>query len=578
MGDQRTNMSDLPSAKPKAVGPAVTVEELVAMGVPEKKAKQTLPNLALCQMVADIKAIALQHVGDIPVALGKQLFEIASKMKSPASETLQLVVEMVAKGEISSTEQTTAATKLLNAGAVVDRASVVTDCGVGVTVSEATITSVIERVWAENQADIDAKGHGMNGAVITQVRADAGLTWASGKLVSEMITAKFNAALGVVDKKKMKEQRKKELDAEKKEKVPFLFTQYLQEAFKVPLVIQMTDDEKFLFKEDLELPYVRKCLRENAKDIIALGFDRERTFMFSDIDYIIGGNGTDFYKNILEVQKRCNLNTAQSIFGFGPEHNIGQISFASIQASPSFATSFPHIVPPNARCLIPCAIDQDPYFRMTRAIAPRMKCQKPALIHSKFFPAMTGSQTKMSSSTASPTTIFLTDTPEQIAEKIKKYAFSGAPKTLAEHKEKGANLEVDVSYQYLRFFLEDDAKLQSIGDSYSTGKMMTGEVKAELSTVLQELVAAFQVRRAAVTEEEVDYFMSVDKFKKHQASQASAPANSTADAGVASLEQYLGNHNLEGLLGDAANQIAKDKPADPIAALAAHFAALSARK
>ena len=53
--------------------------------------------------------------------------------------------------------------------------------------------------------------------------------------------------------------------------------------------------------------------------------------MFSDIDYITGGNGTDFYKNILEVQKRCNLNTAQSIFGFGPEHNIGQISFASIQ-------------------------------------------------------------------------------------------------------------------------------------------------------------------------------------------------------------------------------------------------------
>jgi len=300
--------------------------------------------------------------------------------------------------------------------------------------------------------------------------------------------------------------------------------------------------------------------------------------MFSDIDYITGGNGTDFYKNILEVQKRCNLNTAQSIFGFGPEHNIGQISFASIQASPSFATSFPHIVPPKARCLIPCAIDQDPYFRMTRAIAPRMKCQKPALIHSKFFPAMTGSSTKMSSSTASPTTIFLTDTPEEIAQKIKKYAFSGAPKTLAEHKEKGANLEVDVSYQYLRFFLEDDAKLQSIGDSYSTGKMMTGEVKAELTTVLQELVAAFQVRRAAVTEEEVDYFMSVDKFKKHQASQASAPANSTADAGVASLEQYLGNHNLEGLLGDAANQIAKDQPADPIAALAAHFAALSTRK
>jgi len=31
--------------------------------------------------------------------------------------------------------------------------------------------------------------------------------------------------------------------------IPFLFTQYLQEAFNIPLVIQLTDDEKFLWKE-----------------------------------------------------------------------------------------------------------------------------------------------------------------------------------------------------------------------------------------------------------------------------------------------------------------------------------------
>jgi tryptophanyl-tRNA synthetase len=29
--------------------------------------------------------------------------------------------------------------------------------------------------------------------------------------------------------------------------IPFLFTKYLQEAFNVPLVIQMTGDEKFLW-------------------------------------------------------------------------------------------------------------------------------------------------------------------------------------------------------------------------------------------------------------------------------------------------------------------------------------------
>jgi tryptophanyl-tRNA synthetase len=32
-------------------------------------------------------------------------------------------------------------------------------------------------------------------------------------------------------------------------------------------------------------------LRENAKDIIALGFNRDKTFMFSDLDYM-GGKET----------------------------------------------------------------------------------------------------------------------------------------------------------------------------------------------------------------------------------------------------------------------------------------------
>lgn len=58
-------------------------------------------------------------------------------------------------------------------------------------------------------------------------------------------------------------------------------------------------------------------------------------------------------------------------------------------------------------------------------------------MHSKFFPAMTGPSSKMSSSTGQDKTVFLTDDLDSIGEKIKKYAFSGAPKTLAEHREKG---------------------------------------------------------------------------------------------------------------------------------------------
>lgn len=62
---------------------------------------------------------------------------------------------------------------------------------------------------------------------------------------------------------------------------------YLQDAFKVPLVIQLTDDEKFLWK-NIKLEETRRLARENAKDIIACGFDINRTFIFSDFDYVGG--------------------------------------------------------------------------------------------------------------------------------------------------------------------------------------------------------------------------------------------------------------------------------------------------
>ena len=62
---------------------------------------------------------------------------------------------------------------------------------------------------------------------------------------------------------------------------------------------------------------------------------------------------------------------------------------------------------------------QDPYFRMTRDVAPRLHYRKPALLHSVFFPALQGAQTKMSASD-STSSVFLTDTANQIKKKVRK--------------------------------------------------------------------------------------------------------------------------------------------------------------
>ena len=296
--------------------------------------------------------------------------------------------------------------------------------------------------------------------------------------------------------------------------VPFIFTKYLQDVFKCPLVIQVTDDEKFLYKKELKLEETIKMGFDNIKDIIAFGFDLSKTFIFSDCEYI-----QYLYKNTLKIQKAITYNQIKSLFGFNDSDNIGKISFPAIQCSPCLSDSFPHIFGSrkDATSLIPCAIDQDPYFRLTRDIAQKLGYNKPCTIYGKFLPALQGMQTKMSSSNATAknptdTIILMSDKPKEIRKKINKYAFSGGQATAEEQKLKGANLEIDISYRYLEFFLDDDDKLADIGKRYQKGEMLTGEIKAELANVLDKFIADYQTVRSKITDDDVKKFMLIRKI------------------------------------------------------------------
>lgn len=293
--------------------------------------------------------------------------------------------------------------------------------------------------------------------------------------------------------------------------IPFLMCKWLQEVFDVPLIIQLTDDEKSLWK-DISVEEANKMAYDNARDIIAIGFDPAKTFIFANLDYV--GKCPEFYRNMIRVQKCVTYNQVKGIFGFGDSDNIGKISFPAAQATPALSTSFPDIFGgKKIPCLIPCAIDQDPYFRMTRDVAPRIGFAKPALLHSTFFPALQGAKTKMSASDASAT-IYLTDTPKQLKNKINKHAFSGGRTTVEEHREFGGDCDVDISYQYLTFFLEDDARLEEIRIAYSSGQMLTGELKKLLIDTLTPVLVDHQTRRALVTEDKLQLFMTPRKLHK----------------------------------------------------------------
>ncbi|KAI3382842.1 hypothetical protein SNEBB_000438 [Seison nebaliae] len=294
--------------------------------------------------------------------------------------------------------------------------------------------------------------------------------------------------------------------------IPFLFTKYLQDVFDVPLIVQMTDDEKYLWK-DLTMDELTEMTKENVRDIIACGFDVEKTFIFSNFEYM--SNSKSFYQTICRISRCININQVKNIFGFDDSYSIGKVAFPAVQAAPAFSNSFPQIFGDNNNsvpCLIPCAIDQDPYFLLTRNIAPRLNFHKPALIHSTFIPALQGAKSKMSASD-STTSIYLSDTQNQIKKKINKYAFSGGRSTIEDHRKYGGDTSIDVSFQYLKYFIQNDNELNEIKKNYEKGDLLSGELKAIIIKKIQEEISNFQERRIKITDEQVRQYMTIRKLK-----------------------------------------------------------------
>jgi len=264
--------------------------------------------------------------------------------------------------------------------------------------------------------------------------------------------------------------------------IPFILTKWLQDRFRVNVYVMITDDEKYWDEPGMSIRDVRRWAYENTLDIIAVGFDPDRTFVFHDIEYI-----GKLYPMAVKVAKRINFNTAKAVFGFTGSTNIGLIFYPALQVVPTLFE--------KRRCLIPAAIDQDPYWRIQRDMAESLGYYKTAAIHSKFMPPLTGLEGKMSTSKPE-TAIFLHDDPKTVRFKIMRYAFSGGQPTVELHRRLGGNPDVDVSFQWLKIYFEqDDVKLKKIEDDYRSGRMLTGELKEYLVEKINEFLEEHRVKR-----------------------------------------------------------------------------------
>lgn len=268
--------------------------------------------------------------------------------------------------------------------------------------------------------------------------------------------------------------------------VPWIFTKHLQDKFDTRLYFQMTDDEKFVVGDENKLADMTRFGYENALDLVALGFRPENTYIIYDVQDI-----DLLYDVALEVAKRITYSTAKATFGFQDSTNLGWVFWPAIQAVPCFIHK--KLTGENVPALIPAAIDQDPYWRITRDIAQKLGYCKPAQVHCRFLPGL-GEGGKMSASEPE-TSIFTIDQPEVVSRKVWN-AFTGGKGTAAEQRKTGAEPNVCSVFQYfLYLFEEDDKKLAERESKCRSGEILCGECKKDLAERLNRFLAEHQKRR-----------------------------------------------------------------------------------
>jgi len=237
----------------------------------------------------------------------------------------------------------------------------------------------------------------------------------------------------------------------------------------------------------------KTAIEEYIKNYIALGLSPKNCDLYFQSERSTDAKKSNAYYRLQnELARHATFNEFKAVYG---DITPGKMFAATLQAADMLHAQLLPFEGPIPT-IVPVGIDQDPHLRLARDLMKRLKTHKfKALTSSyhRFLPGLGGG--KMSSS--DPTSfIALTDDAKTVKNKINKYAFSGGRATLEEHRKKGGDPHVDVAYQYLTLFEEDDKKLSQIHDDYVSGKLLSGEMKALAIEKINTFLAKHQTAYA----------------------------------------------------------------------------------
>ncbi|WP_306054339.1 tryptophan--tRNA ligase [Natronococcus wangiae] len=270
--------------------------------------------------------------------------------------------------------------------------------------------------------------------------------------------------------------------------LPLYLAKRFQRETGATVYVPLSDDEKFLAKE-LSFAEIGEHTRENLRDVLAVGLDPDRTRIVVDT-----ADADVVYPIAVRLAKHLTPATVEAVYG--EQDTVGLQFYPAVQATHLL---LPQLVAGRQPTLVPIAVDQDPHVRVCRDVAAKeaLPVEKPGALLGRFLPSLEGPG-KMSSS-GEAASIELTDDPETVAETIRTHAYTGGRATLEEHRERGGDPSVDVPFQYLRFFFEeDDGELERIAREYRSGDLLSGELKDLAIERITDFLADHQRRRAAL--------------------------------------------------------------------------------
>lgn len=259
-----------------------------------------------------------------------------------------------------------------------------------------------------------------------------------------------------------------------------------QKNIRCKVLFQISDDEKY-YKQNYKICELKESIDEALKLLSFLDYNPKITFPFSNLENInyLYGNAFKLFGNKIRIK------TIQGLLGANKYKYIGEIAYSIIQL-------YPCTMVRNSKVLVISGIDQKPYFELCNNIFKKMGIPEPIIIYFEDFPN-TLMNNKMSSSINTKNSIYLSDSDDNIALKIKK---SKTGRGFMD-QESIVSLNNDFPYfiQSVLFeYIEPKKKL------YAEGKITSESFKKGVIIQVLKLIKEFRVFKTILQKQKIEEF------------------------------------------------------------------------